>query len=190
MQISWETVAAISSVMAVLMSGILWIANRIFKFGETYHRLVTVESDIGDIKKTIATNRSELKHDIIELSRRIDNAIFAKRFTQTSSPRQLTEEGRHILRESGVDKIVRANLASIVEEVKAAQPKNSYQAQELVIEAVNQLLGNEKLRDKIEQGSFDCGQPTNVLLYLGAIYIRDEVLSHLGLISKSNSKKT
>lgn len=198
-QINWETLATIGSVVGLVMSGVLWAANKIFKFGETYQRLVTVEQDIEGVQSQVTAARRDFGRGIDKnrvemagLSKRIDETLLMiaqHGFTKSNSPRQLTAEGKQILQESGVDKIVREHLDEITADVKSAKPTNAYQVQEQVIQAVNNLLGEEALRDKIEQGSFESGQPVNVVLYLGAIYIRDDVLKRLNLGPGKKPKK-
>lgn len=108
--------------------------------------------------------------------------ILTQDFTKTQSPKSLNEKGTKIVKDSGVDSIVEQHFDYILERVRTKGPTNAYQAQEAIVEVVKSLATREDLKEDLEMGSFRSGYEIDIVLYVGAYYIRDRILESLGLV--------
>lgn len=196
--INWETIGVLTAVFSAIASIALWAAKRMFASGKNAQRLTQVETDIstldGNISKQlngtheqITVLSAHMDKKIEQLNRRIDKVLVAvvqKNATEAHSPRQLSDEGRRILRESKIDQIVNEHFDQIVDIVRSNDPDNAYQVEQFVVEAVQVIGDDSELRPRIEEGAFQSGSLVVTVLYVGAIYIRDRVLAELGMKSK------
>lgn len=81
--LDWTTIAATASTVALVMSGFLWFATKIFNLGKTSQRLDTIEADVASLKqdfpRQIQGLRTELSTEInavrTDLNLRMDKLI-------------------------------------------------------------------------------------------------------------------
>ena len=179
--IGWnkETLVRVSSFfgIAAILSFIAWVARKIFILGKIMQRLESVEKDIKDVKK-------EVRNSGKDLAKRIDDLMIAVAqagLTEARSPRQLSAEGKRILKDSGIDEVVDSKFNLIVKRVKAMNPENAYQAEKAIIDTVREIAEDPTIKDAVEEGAFNSGSLASVVPFVGAIYVRDRVLQQLGL---------
>lgn len=72
----WFTLSTIASTVALVMSGFLWLASRIFRLGHTSHRLDAIEPDVAELKTELSQGLDRLNQRIDTLSQRLDTLIF------------------------------------------------------------------------------------------------------------------
>ncbi|HSW66194.1 MAG TPA: hypothetical protein VLI54_03595 [Bacillota bacterium] len=181
----WGVIVAV----AIFVLGIIAAAIR------AYYRLGAVESaidkdvkpELGALKKKVDKAATDLGSRIDKATERIDKVhdmLLSIKLEQSgavegNSPRALTEKGERILNESGIKEIVDSRLGEIVTSVQARKPENEYRTEQYVIETVREFGRDQKLKDTIEEGAFNSGTTVDVVLFVGAIYIRDQVLAAL-----------
>lgn len=156
---------------------IFWVGTKIFDLGRIMQRLATVEADIKEVKKEVRKGNKDL-------AKRIDDLMLAfaqSSVTEAHSPRQLTNEGKRILKDSGINTIVDDKFDYIVREVAKRKPENAYQAERSIIDVVISLAADPAIKDAVEEGAFNSGSSAPIVLVVGATYIRDRVLKELGL---------
>lgn len=179
--VGWNKETALRAITYVgigsIVGVVFWIGTKIFNLGQIIQRLTTVEADIKEVKKDVRKGNKDL-------IKRIDDLMLAfaqSSVTEAHSPRQLTTEGKRILKDSGIDTIVDDKFEYIVKEVRKRKPENAYQAERAIIDAVSRLADDATIKDAVEEGAFNSGSLTPVVLIVGATYIRDRVLKELGL---------
>lgn len=105
------------------------------------------------------------------------NDFIISHISQSNSPRVLNDFGWHLVQASGIGSIVEENREKIYRSVLQKEPTNAYRAEQAVIEAVQELASDPQLVDNIENGSYNSGHSKHVVLFAGALYIRDKILS-------------
>ncbi len=181
----WSTIGIIVSVIIALLT-------LFFYGGKQHQRLNNLEEDSSkNIKPSIQKIDAKIDNNIIPALSNISNGISflqgkidninTSKVTKSKSPLVLNEQGIKILTESGIDKIIEDNYNSILSTVKNNNPPNAFQAQESIIDAVKELLNDPKLKNAIEIGAFSCGSDVETVLFVGAINVRDRILTELKL---------
>lgn len=177
----------------VIIAVVVFVVSVVVAAIGAYHRLGTVEKAIADdikpgltgLDTKIDTASADLGARIDKTTERIDKVhdmILSLKLEQSgavegNSPRALTDKGQRILDESGIKEIVEAKLDKIVAAVRAKHPQNEYRTEQYVIETVREFAKDAALKDQIEEGAFNSGTTVDVVLFVGAIYIRDQVLA-------------
>jgi hypothetical protein len=142
---------------------------------------VTVKKEVKDTGDGLSAKIDSVNNS---LNKRLDDVLLAlaqKSATEAHSPRKLNVEGERILNESGVRKVVEERLDALLNEVQARQPANAYQVERYLVEAVQHLYNDEEVKESLEEGAFASGTNVFTMLYVGAIFIRDRILSELGM---------
>jgi len=142
----------------------------IYRSGKVMQHITHIDKDIEEIKNVIKV--------IPVLEWKVDE-LWKRRNSTKNSPTQLNDEGKNILKDSGVKKIIKEHLEQIIEDVKSKNPGNAYQAQEHIIEVVRQLKEIPSLNETLENGAFNSGVSVETVLYVGAVDIRDDILIQL-----------
>lgn len=185
---TWQIVGAVVAVVVFFAGIVTFVVRSIFKLGQFSQRLKTVEDSAGAIKTELQATRKELTERIDSLI----NLSIQKGLSESHSPRQLNEEGRRVLRDSGIDTIVDEKFDEIVKKVEDKAPENAYQAEQAVLDVVESLIEEAAIKDAVENGAFQSGYPIAGVLFTGGLYIRDRVLKELGFtaseIDKHNPK--
>jgi len=147
----------------------------IYRSGKVMQHITHIDKDIEEIKNVIKV--------IPVLEWKVDE-LWKRRNSTKNSPTQLNDEGKNILKDSGVKKIIKEHLEQIIEDVKSKNPGNAYQAQEHIIEVVRQLKEIPSLNETLENGAFNSGVSVETVLYVGAVDIRDDILIQLDFKEK------
>ena len=171
-------------IVPVVIFGLTVLATAIGVF----FRLKTVERSIDkDIKPELKSLRKKIDSSAADLSSRVDRmhtTLISLKLDQSgtvegNSPRALTPKGERILNESGIKTVVEGKLGDIISAVKSRKPENEYRIEQYVIEYVRELAKDPNLKEQIEEGAFTSGTTVDVELFVGAIYIRDQVIAAL-----------
>lgn len=137
-----------------------------------------LESEIIDLRDKLNDHMREMSFFKGAMSNQSPAAL---QLSQSNSPRQLSELGKKVLADSKIDEIIDTQYDHILEEVRASDPKNAYQAQEAIYSAVDNLFLDESVRDLVEQGAFLSGYTPKDVLFVGALNVRDKILRELNL---------
>ena len=159
---------AATAVAVTVIAGIIYL---IFNSGRIIQRVDTIESDVSDIRVRVRS--------IPALKNQVD-LLWRAEFGVASSPMALNDKGEKILEQSGIEAMIRLNYDLILAQAKECNPENAYQAQECIIESMNILKTNKECVPRLEKGAFDSGSDITTILFVGAIFIRDEMLPELG----------
>lgn len=132
----------------------------------------------------VETKVSSLDNTLNVLAPRID-ALFDRgslnKVSESKSPRKLNDYGKKVLENSGIKNIISESYDDILQRVKDSNPSNAYRAEIEIIASVNVLKENNKILSKIENGAFNSGETVDIVLVVGALNIRDKILSELDL---------
>lgn len=174
---NWQLLGAIAGICVAIATTIWVIVKTIYSISSFIQRFKTVESNTT----TIA---DELKRLRTDLSTRIDNLAdlsIQNRLSEAHSPRQLNDVGKKVLDDSGINSVVDDKFDYIVKKVRERNPENAYQAEQTILDTVEHLIDDPAIKDAVENGAFQSGQPIAAVLYVGGLYIRDRILKELGL---------
>ncbi len=172
------------------------IVTLIYKAGRLVNTIEKLENHLEkDIKPEIVSFRgsiSSLNANIGDIQGKV-TLLWEAKVSASNSPRVLNETGVKIVNESGVKDILDEVFPAIIEQVRSQNPANAYQAETSTIEAVAALKNNSDLATKLENGAFKTGSDVDLVLFAGALDIRDKVLRELGLnpddIDKEKTKQ-
>jgi len=193
----WQGIGITASIILILtgiVGGITWIARKVFKLGQISQKITTIESDLKDnIKPELTRLRTSIEEASKSVGARIDEVLkhlALNKVSESKSPRALNDYGKQILTQSGIGTIVDDQLDNIVEKVRAKNPENAYQVQEMVLDVVQKLIEDDKIKNEVEQAAFKSGVTVDVVLLVGGIYIRDKVLDKLDMHPEEIDKHT
>jgi hypothetical protein len=167
-----------------------------------YRSISYIEKHIGRIKDLEVDAKEHIKPSIKDLVNRVEDHLLPKideislgvaylrgawersllkDVTVSRSPRQLNQSGMKILQASGIDSIMDEQFKIILEKVVEKKPSNAYQVQEVIVDVVQRLKDDPKLTFDIEMGAFRAGTDIEIVLIVGAYYIRDKILAQLNM---------
>lgn len=175
---NWQIIGAVVAVILLIAGLVTFIVRSIFKLGRFTQKLSTLETDVTAIKTELQTTRKDLTDRIDSLI----NISIQKALSESNSPRQLNSEGTRVLNNSGMDTIVDEKFDAILEEVRSRNPENAYQAEQAVLDVVEDLMSDPVIKDAVENGAFQSGYPVPGVLFVGGLYVRDRVLQELGFV--------
>lgn len=167
-----DWIAIIIFILGVIGTGfaLVWKAGNIG--GKIIEKMTNISETLTEIKK------DTFKIPILEIQ---VTTMWSRMYSENKSPVVLNATGVKILEDSGIKKIVEEKYDLIKDYVeKEKNPKNAYEVQEAVKEAVSALRNDASLVNRIEDGAYKSGTDVFAVLFIGAIYIRDRVLTDLG----------
>lgn len=175
------TITIISSliIFAFFLGG---INKSIISLNKSVKDIPSMQSDIEANKKTAGISDKTLEKIDDKIDKMIDrfDKIILSSISRANSPIRLNESGTRILKQSKIADVIQEKYKSIVEQVKAKDPQNAYQTQEVLFDVVAGLGKDETLIEKLENGAFLSGSDVSTVLYAGAIDIRDQVVKDMG----------
>lgn len=138
----------------------------------------------GSLKKAVShienTLDKDIKPDLKDISRKVA-VLWADKYAPASSPRQLNDLGKNILNDSGIKIIVDEKKEQLIELVKKSSPSNAYDAQKAIEDVMTHFPEHfPETVNRLKEGAFKEGADINSLLYVGSIYLRNEIFSDLG----------
>ena len=182
------SVENLTSIIIALISGAASACYISYNVGKTKKDIENITDRCNKLESEIVNLRNKLDDNIRDVSFLKGSmsisqspAPAALQLSQSNSPRQLSELGKKVLADSKIDEIIDTQYDRILEEVRASDPKNAYQAQEAIYSAVDNLFLDEPVRDLVEQGAFLSGYTPKDVLFVGALNVRDKILKELNL---------
>lgn len=137
--------------------------------------------------KNIIGNLDEMKPDLknvrerfMVIEDRVDT-LWKDKLAPASSPRQLNDKGNGMLNNSGMKNIVDEKKSKLLELVKAKNAKNAYDAEIAIEEVMRELpVHFPGIIEKLKEGAFKVGADIGGLLFVGSIYLRNQIFYDLG----------
>lgn len=172
-------IIALIGILAGITGSLIYL---IFKAGKTYNRIENLEKKEEKIDAGFEKNdaRFEKNEAIVVILREKVDILWNVQFGQARSPFVFNEFGKSILKKSKIEDIIHENYKNILNEVKKCKPRNPYQAQERLVEKIEDLAKDEKYRDDLENRAFVSNTNVYGVLFVGAMIIRDKLLKDLG----------
>ncbi len=175
-----SNIIAIVAIVVSVLGALFWLIHR---SGVLVTNVDTIKTDVGDIK----TQVNSLGEKTAVLVDRV-SVLWEGRFSHSNSPRALNDYGKKILAESGIKVLIDSHYDVILSEVRSLNPKNAYQAEKNIIAVVEATLKAPSLIPALEDGAFNSGSDIDTLLLVGAINIRERILSEINFrVSDINS---
>jgi len=194
---SWDSQVWGNIVVAIMLALIAFafflgkLTLNISFLKQGYKAIPDMKSDIAANKKTAGISDKTLTSIDDKIDRMIDkfDAVLFRSVAGPASPIRLTPRGERVLKQSKVAIVIQEKYDFIIEQVKNKIPKNAYQTQEVLFDVVAQLRKDETLIDRLENGAFLSGSDVEIVLYAGAVDIRDRVVKELGFILEDIDKE-
>lgn len=144
----------------------------------------TLKTLVEGIKQTlndeIKPDLKDVRERFIVVEERVDT-IWKDRLAPAHSPRQLNEKGKNILTGSGIKEIIDIKKDCLMELVKTKKITNAYDAEEAVLSVVMELPKNcPNMVEKLKTGAFRVGADVGAVLFVGGMYLRNEIFATLG----------
>lgn len=140
--------------------------------------------------KKIFDNTESKSTDVSEMKPKLE-ILWQDKFAPAHFTRQLNDRGKDILENSGIKEIINEKKQQLLELVKFRKSKNPYDAEIAIFEVVKQLKSHcPGIVDKLKDGAFKTGSNIDSVLFVGGIYLRNEIFPDLGfsLNDLDNSK--
>lgn len=145
--------------------------------GRKLEKLETIEKDL---KENINPDLKSIRERFGVVEDRVET-LWKDKLAPAHSPRQLNDNGNRILNESGIKDIVDEKKDILIDLVKAKGAKNAYDSEKAIEETMFELpLHCPDITDKLKNGAFKMGADINALLFVGSIYLRNQIFSDLG----------
>jgi|SRR3989344_381847 len=177
--------------------GISWV-KKIGNFvsnillGETKEIIIRTDEKVVSIQAKLAEMQPELK-DVRERFHSIETQVrtlWQDRFSTAHSPRQLNTRGKKILTESGIKTIIDEKRETLTKLVQEKKPTTAYDAERVITSIVNDLPEHcPDIVVRLKDGSFKSGETISTILFVGGIYLRDEIFEELGFSLDDLDKK-
>ena len=165
----WITIWGIAITFFVTMIGSVWMLA--FRIGGLTQRITSIEKTLEDLPR--------IKYSLGQLIVKVD-VLWHHHLSKANSPIVLNEEGVRLLVESGVGAFAEHNYPEIISKVRALNPRNAYQAQEMLMLVLGEYQTIEECKLKLQDETFSSGSDVASLLFVAALSIRDRVILELG----------
>lgn len=130
--------------------------------------------------KKIFDNTDSISKDVSEIKPKVD-ILWQDKLAPAYSPRQLNERGNDVLTKSGIKEIIDEKKPKLLELVKEKDIKNPYNAEKSIEEVMRQLpVYCPDVVDKLKDGAFKTGSDLGSILFVGSIYLRNQIFPDLG----------
>lgn len=144
----------------------------------------TLRTLVKGIKTTLDNNivpdLKDTRERFIKVEDRVET-LWKDKLAPASSPRQLNDKGNGILNSSGIKEVIDKNKAKLLILVKDKNPKNAYDAEEAIEQVMAELPKNfPEVIDNLKNGAFKVGAEMGALLFVGSIYLRNQIFKDLG----------
>lgn len=154
----------------------------------------TLKTLVSGIKKSID---DKIEPDLKNIRERFSavevkvNSMWKDGYAPANSPRQLNSRGNNILEESGIKKIVEDERENLLTIVKKKDIKNAYDAEERIFKIMMNLPKHcPEMVDGLKTGAFNAGVDLDVVLFVGAIHLRNLIFKDLGFEIGDLDKKS
>lgn len=176
--LSWEAIG-------IIIGAVASVLGIVFAFGKSFEKLSNHDKrmvEIENSREKLVDKLDNISNKLSRLTGQVQHMLnqdIGEDLAESHSPIQLNAQGKKVLEDSGIEKVIDPRFNDIVQSVKEKNPKNSYQVQEAVFEVVYDLQSDENLKNTIEEGAFKSGRSPLQVLYVGALNIRDRVIQEL-----------
>lgn len=135
---------------------------------------------IGYFLNRILSKTESIGIDVSDMKPKLE-ILWQDKLAPSHSPRQLNDRGRDILNKSGIKEIVDEKKAKLLELIQEKKAKNPYDAEKAIEEVMYKLPEYcPDVLDKLKNGAFITGIDINSVLFVGSIYLRNEIFPTLG----------
>ena len=167
------------SMIEVIIGGI--VVAIVGHTGVFIYRWGSMNKEVDGIKKDVdkiadmEKEMSALKEFKTDAQKFIDSKLYSDK-----SPLSLTEFGKKLVQESGLDKILEDDdvMKQVIEEVKKMEPQTKYDVQEMARSVMDNLT-NYKPFMHIKEYAFENGKDFQQILRAGAILVRDYYIKNV-----------
>lgn len=180
---SGDSVIQIGSLEVVITIAVLLVG-----MGVAWGTLKASVSHLGESLRQLTARFDEFSASLAVVDSRVE-VLWQDYLAPASSPRQLNETGQRTLEESGMREIAEAHRGYFLDRVRSKNPETAYDAEAALIDAAYDLPREfPELTNRIKDGAFRSGQNIDAVLFVGAIYLRDQILSELGFSSDATEE--
>lgn len=159
----------------VLVGGIWFLLERVFKLGSLHTEFKTVVTDLKDLKRKSDAVISNL--NVICANLVIKTGLEAK-LLQSMSPVKLTSKGEDLVKKAGFDQLYIKGKQKFLKEVKEKKSGSLSDLDDTTLEIINNMHNSNSLGN-LKEIAFENGISLEVLLKILSIYLRDEVAKEL-----------
>ena len=139
-----------------------------------------VEGIQKTLNEEIKPDLKNVRERFVVVEARVDT-IWKDTFAPAHSPRQLNENGEKILEGSGVKEVINAEKERLLNLIKEKKITNAYDAEAAIIDVVMELPKHcPGMVEKLKTGAFRVGAEVGAVLFVGSVYLRNEIFSELG----------
>jgi len=164
-------------IIPVLIGAVVFLVG----IGVAWGALKTLVNGIKDVlEKNVLPDLKDVRERFGRIEDRVET-LWKDKLAPANSPRQLNDKGNNILHNSGIKEIVDEKRTTLLELVKAKNVNNAYDA-EIAIENVMTELPKHcpDTLDRLKDGAFRVGADIGGLLFVGSIYLRNQIFPDLG----------
>jgi hypothetical protein len=148
--------------------GIPTIVVALIYIGKKLQILDTLEVDVKSIRDRFIVVEERVK------------TLWKDEVAPAHSPRKLNERGNAILHGSGIKNIIEERKDYFLAILQKQNPKNPYDAEQYILQVVNDLKNDTVLIEKLKTGAFSVGADIDTVLLVGGLHLRDLIFSSLG----------
>lgn len=136
--------------------------------------------------KDIDTSLKEMKPDLKNIRERFVvvedrvKTLWKDEVAPAHSPRKLNDRGNTILSGSGIKEIVEEKKNDFLSLIKQKSIKNPYDAEQCILQIVNELKNDSIVVEKLKAGAFAVGADIDTILLVGGLHLRDLIFPDLG----------
>lgn len=117
---SIEIICTVIGAVGVVLGGVWFIIDKIFKFGRVSQRIDNIEVDVAGMKKALDGHHEDItkiKTVLVEKYPKSTNV-----FSMISSPRKLNDLGEKLYAKVNGDKFIADNKAALFDFIKNSKP--------------------------------------------------------------------
>lgn len=145
-----------------------------YKIGALNEKVLSIEKIVHALSNTVTEIRIEMAEMQVKLE-----ILWKTHVSKSNSPVTLNDAGHEILTKTNIGTFADEHYPEILSKVKALNPENAYQAQEVLLAVVGRYKRNDECKFKLQQTAFACGYDIDSMLLVAALSIRDRVISDL-----------
>src|SRR3989338_6997863 len=162
-------------------AALLGSAAVLISVGVAWGTLKTLVSGVKNtLDKEVAPDLKNIRERFGIVEDRVET-LWKDKLAPANSPRQLNEKGSNILVGSGIKEIVDEKKEKLLELVRAKNVKNAYDAEEAIEQVMMELPDHcPDIVDRLKSGAFKVGADIGGLLFVGSIYLRNQIFVDLG----------
>lgn len=135
---------------------------------------------IDERTEHILKDLDDIRPKVSEMSPKVD-ILWKDKLAPSHSPRQLNDRGKSVLNDSGIKEIIDEKKERLVTLVKAKNSTTAYDAEQTILNVVKELQQHcPDIIDRLKDGAFKVGADIPTLLFVGGIYLRDQIFTDLG----------